>query len=144
MYANVGLDMKISVWTPALTLLDLLPEFESNLYASRIIYLCCEGGKIFPDEFYPLEAYMGILLLTGVDTWVFVFWSLFWYITTVKGYKIWYNAPTLDWSFNQVSAKILSLGVAIYYEWLTRYPQLVGSIPDSIYGTVDKSYSKTT
>ena len=63
----------MSVWNPALTLLNLLPELENEFDASWFIWLCCEGGEISPGELSLQEADMGMLLLTGVDTGVLVF-----------------------------------------------------------------------
>ena len=84
--ANVGLEIKMSVWTPYLIILDLLPEFANELDGYWFIWFFCEGGSISPGELSPLEANTGMLLLTLVDAEVFFFWRLCLCITIAKGY----------------------------------------------------------
>ena len=115
---NAVLELKMSVLTPAITLLDLIPEFENELDASWFIWFWCEGGEISPVQLSTSEDDIEMLLLTGVDPGVLVFWSLCWSVTIANGSESWSDT---FWPLNQVSANSKYLGVAIYDDWLMRY-----------------------
>ena len=59
--------------TPALTILDFLPELANSLAAYWFIWLFCEGVDLFNDELSPSDTEMGMCLLTGVDPEVLIF-----------------------------------------------------------------------
>ena len=50
-------------------------------------------------------------------------------VTIAKGHANLSVAPSADWPFNQVSAKLTYFVVAIFEDYLTRSSQFVGSVP---------------
>ena len=60
-----------------------------------------------------------------------------------EGIWNWSVPPILGGPFNQVYTKVIFLVVFLSEEYLTRFSQFVGIVPDSTNGTVEKSSSNT-
>ena len=137
--------MKMSVWAPALDLsLDQLPTDSNELAAAWFTCSFCEYCKLIPCKLSSSEFELWMLLLEEGDPGVFLHGSFMWSPKIVKGCKIRFVAPSVDWPFNQVSDKLTSLVVGISEEYLTRSYQFDVSVPYFIYGTVDKSLCNNT